>query len=743
MGGKRKGASQKVFKYFLGWHSVLCMESADEIQKIYFDDKEAYGGTSKSTVMRRNGLKRLFEEKTTKENTVTDNATIRINREDLFGGLRSEGGVSGYVDVLFGGKSQPINSYIQQKLCDGNPENVSAFRGVTSLLFKSFYIGTSPYIKTMTVLLKRIHRTNNGATQWYNEKSEINGDMNPAHIVREVLTSTNPQWGLNVPNTQIDDTSFKKVADTLYSESMGLSFVWEQETSVSDFITDVCKHINAVLIRDNRTNKYKLKLIRDDYNYDDLRILDYDTVAEVINYDLAEMSDLYNQVVVKYWDRSRLKTGTLTISNNALYDLIGCVNSKTIEYAGCCTYELATRLATRDLQSLSTPLSTIKVKCNRLAFDVQVGDVLRFDLTDEPVSDVAYRVTKLSFDSDNNYIEITAIQDIFGLAKSYIDADNLAQTNVNIATTPRNVLVSSLSYVDAVSFLGEANIPSDEISNSFLISASKQNAETMYYVAENVGADYYEKGSAQFDTHYALPHALSLTDTIITMPKVFDVGETIVLGNERIRLAKEIPTGYEVERGVEDTQVSTHNQDEMMCSMMNCYVHPDSLFVNSTCKFKILTSTLTDTQVLSEVDLRNIKITNRVYAPYPPQNVRINGQYFPATVTLTDVKDTDDVTVIKKTFVLTFSGRNRKLQTNSQVNWFSGDVVDEEGVKYYYSLTKGSTNVVAKTELTAKTATVEIPKSQFGNIDGSKLKVWSERDGTMCIYPYEFTIMIA
>ena len=227
------------------------------------------------------------------------------------------------------------------------------------------------------------------------------------------------------------------------------------------------------------------------------------------------------------------------------------------------------------------------------------------------------------------------------------------------------------------------------------------------------------------------------------MPKVFDVGETVVLGNERIRLAKEIPTGYEVERGVEDTQVSTHNQDEMMCSLMNCYVHPDSLVINSTCKFKILTSTLTDTQVLSEVDLRNIKITNRVYAPYPPQNVKINGQYFPATVTLTDVKDTDNVTVIKKTFVLTFSGRNRKLQTNSQVNWFSGDIVDEEGVKYYYSLTKGSTNVVAKTELTAKTATVEIPKSQFGDINGSKLKVWSERDGTICIYPYEFTIMTA
>ncbi len=44
--------------------------------------------------------------------------------------------------------------------------------------------------------------------------------MNPAHIIRECLT--NSVWGIGVSESNIDDVSFKKAADTLFDEQMGM-----------------------------------------------------------------------------------------------------------------------------------------------------------------------------------------------------------------------------------------------------------------------------------------------------------------------------------------------------------------------------------------------------------------------------------------------------------------------------------------------------------------------------------------
>ena len=101
----------------------------------------------------------------------------------------------------------------------------------------------------------------------YQEESEDAGqylfgdysDMNPAHIIRECLTDTN--WGMGYPESDIDDVSFTAAADKLYSESMGISMLWSQQTSIEDFVEEIIRHIDAALYVDRTTGKFVLKPI--------------------------------------------------------------------------------------------------------------------------------------------------------------------------------------------------------------------------------------------------------------------------------------------------------------------------------------------------------------------------------------------------------------------------------------------------------------------------------------------------
>jgi hypothetical protein len=82
-----------------------------------------------------------------------------------------------------GEASQGRNAYLQSVLGSVIP----AFRGVFSLVLKRVRVAAmNPYIKPWSVRAKRISRP------WNSPHAEIDGDANPAHIVRECLT--NGDW---------------------------------------------------------------------------------------------------------------------------------------------------------------------------------------------------------------------------------------------------------------------------------------------------------------------------------------------------------------------------------------------------------------------------------------------------------------------------------------------------------------------------------------------------------------------
>ncbi len=135
------------YKYSLGMQMSLCHGPADFITAIHVGDKLAWHGS-------------------------TGAGQITINKPSLFGGDKSEGGISGNVDVCMGGPAQLQNDYLVSVLGSDQP----AYRGVVSVVLRQVYLGTTAYIKPWEFRVQRILKRSDGSDQWYPEKAAIDGE---------------------------------------------------------------------------------------------------------------------------------------------------------------------------------------------------------------------------------------------------------------------------------------------------------------------------------------------------------------------------------------------------------------------------------------------------------------------------------------------------------------------------------------------------------------------------------------
>ncbi|RVA34871.1 hypothetical protein EN935_05510 [Mesorhizobium sp. M7D.F.Ca.US.004.03.1.1] len=136
------------YKYSIGMQMGLCHGPADAMFEIRAGGKMAFQG-------------------------VSPGGRITINKPDLFGGDQSEGGIVGDVDLEMGAPDQLQNDYLVGVL----GEDVSAYRGVFTVVLRRVYLGTSAYIKAWAFRLQRILLRSDGSPQWYAEKAAIQSEI--------------------------------------------------------------------------------------------------------------------------------------------------------------------------------------------------------------------------------------------------------------------------------------------------------------------------------------------------------------------------------------------------------------------------------------------------------------------------------------------------------------------------------------------------------------------------------------
>lgn len=665
------GSSKKVVvgtKYYLGFHMVLCHYPITALTRIIAGERLAWSGN------------------------VTSSQSINIDEDKLFGGDRKEGGIEGKVDVLFGEPTQAQNAYLQSQL----GSDIPAFRGTVSFVANRIYIAAgSPYIKNWWPEIVHIPQTT-----WYSATANINsGSANGVHIIRECLL--NEDWGLGLDETDIDDTSFRAAALTLFNENFGISMLLNNQDQVDRFIQEVLKHIQGVIYTDRSTGKYVIKLIRDDYTPANLTLFDESNIISLDSYDKPSPSELLGEIIVKYRPRGAVRDAAAAFQNLATIESQGAIVSQTVNYPGIDNHSTAARMAARELRQQSARLSKVKLTVNRDAWEFNVGDVFRFSWAALGIDQLVMRINSIDFGTiDSPNIKIDALEDVFALSDaSYLEPEDTSWTDP--LQPPAGLIhrrIEEMNWWDLSNTFDPANL--DLIKNNS--TASYIN----YLGIENVSSPWFEFWSRPQGGEYEyvensgyVPDATLVND--ITHDESVDiqisgldsvealdvrVGQYAIIDDEYVRIDAVNVTSQLVSlgRGCNDTVPASHSAgtriwfaEENMGRDITEYT--DGETVEAEARVETGSGLLDSASAPDD----SIVVDARQHKPYPPGRFQLNGEYYPEAIT-------GELTV-------SWAHRDRLQQTASIIDHTAASIGPEASVTYTLQL-YDENNVLRRTE---------------------------------------------
>lgn len=360
-------------------------------------------------------------DRTAWEGVIKDSGEFGINVPELFGGEKSEGGVDGTAELMLGKPDQKVSDKIKGWLGGIVPD----FRGCTTLIFDGLVCAMSAYPKAWKI---KVHRSLEGwdGEVWQPDLCRIPIEvplsdggttfivgMNPAHILYQICTDT--IWGRGIPRSLMQDEAWVYAAKKLAEEKFGLCIAWRRSDNLDVFAQQIIDTIGASIYVDKRTGLMVLKLIRDDYDINDIPLLDHDSgLLSIEEMNISSSSESVNELVVSYHDPITNQDASVREQSLAGVQVNTAVNSKSVDYLSVPTPELAHRLAKRDLRFSTLPLKTFKIYCDRRAWHYQPGDVIRIKDGPRDQADIALRIGAVEDGTlVDGKISIAAVEDVF------------------------------------------------------------------------------------------------------------------------------------------------------------------------------------------------------------------------------------------------------------------------------------------------------------------------------------------
>jgi hypothetical protein len=246
-------------------------------------------------------------------------------------------------------------------------------------------------------------------------------DANPIYVLWEIMT--NSDWGLGLPTSDIDRSSFLVAAATCTEELNGFSLILDSQREAYDLIEEIQRQVDGVVFISPRTGKWKIKLIRNDYVVDDLVELNESNILEIKDYTKGTIEDTTNEVRAGYSRRVDFYQESFIVAqDSANIRAQGEVVSTTIQFPGVKNSHLASKLAWRELRLLSYPLAKATLRLNRSMYLLEPGQAVRWSDPLLGFTNLVMRVTRIDYGSPSDAsIEVSLIQDIFGLDEASYD----------------------------------------------------------------------------------------------------------------------------------------------------------------------------------------------------------------------------------------------------------------------------------------------------------------------------------
>lgn len=602
------------YRYFMGVQLGICHGPDVLLREIKFGDDVAWTGLSSG-------------------------GPIAIDKPSLFGGdTNGSGGVSGTLRFHPGSWTQVANDYLVGKV---GGDLVSAIRGVSYCVLEGMYIGNSASPQAVSFVASRFPKS---PDERYTQYEQIGLDANPAFFIYELIT--NGLYGADLGYSSIDLDTFLAAAKTLYEEGMGISAVIDSSAAAGDVIDDIKRVIQCSLQTDPRTGALKLKLIRDDYDFDELPIFNASIVKNLSGFTRGSLDTAINEVKLKYTSiDDDFTERTVIAQNSALRIHKGDSDGQTVQMPMVSSRDLAARIAMREMSSISVPLATCTAECFRVVSDAEVGDVVRLSWPAVGADDLVMRVTGVDLGSPGDSpVRLTLVQDVFGVSMSvYADGSERQWTKPTFEPTD----ITRFDIVDAPMIL-----TTNQTTGSVLVVAENPSVALDYQLQVRGGVDsgYVDAGAMPFTPLFSTVAALGTgwTDAsmVLSGPStelssitadevrqglglmliVSSLGrewisyQTAVAGNSTT-----ITLGL-VNRGLFNTMPLAHPAGARAWAVSEGYGVTDWQYARSeSVSLRMLPRTQTGVLDVDEAVVHSYSVSGANMAPWAPGRVRVNG----------------------------------------------------------------------------------------------------------------------
>lgn len=688
---------------------------------------------------------------------------ILIDKPDLFGGDKKEGGIQGpcYVyngaadQVLLGDTTTALG--VLPSIAGQLGGDVPNFRGALTLWFDGLVAAMNPYPKEWAFRIRRWNAGWYNDDPWYPAKARIIVDgtegqvygMNGAHILYEV--NTNPEWGRGMPADLIDENSFIAAANTLCNEGMALCLPWYRQENIKDFIPVVIDHIGGAQYVDRETGKLTLRLIRGDYDPDDLPLFTPDTgLLAILDDDASGEETAYNEIVVEGFDPTTKEAIQVRVQNLAAIQSQGEIISNTIQYKGFPTKGLCARVAQRELK-VQLPLRRMTVVLDRRGWRIAPGMPFRIS---DPAKGIANLILRAGEVRDGTLadgaVNIKSVQDVFGMpATSFISPPTSGWIPPSFIAVPSpESAIYELNWRDYYlrSTTAEQDAVLEGTSYVGLIAKDPPGTLTQGYdvYTKPDGGSYATYSTVGFTNWLTLGANIAALDTSITVDDAnisafiaeFTPGMVVMIDEEQIEFTTFDAGTFTatVKRGVADTIPAAHTAattiwliDDELGTDNQEYVDGESVYG------KVLTRTSTDVLDPSLATEVTLVVNQRLFRSYPPGNVMVDGQ----TIYGLSGEHSEPV--------LTWAHRNRLTQGDVPVGHTEASVTSEAGVTYTIRVYAEDGVTLLRTEDVGAVDTWTYD-SAMQAADGTPIQVWMElesvRDGLISTFHYRFEVVL-
>ncbi|MCO8087262.1 phage tail protein [Acinetobacter indicus] len=568
-------------------------------------------------------------------------------------------------------------------------------------------------------------------------------DINPIHKIREILTD---DTAMAKPETDVNDQNFIKAADRIWDEGLGVSWAIDEKSCI-DAIEELCYHIEAGVRVNRQTGLYEMVLFRDDWFAEDEIHEITESMIKDLSLEIMNSDDVVNQLNVTYYDRQRIKNSTFSVYENGSILTIGKANAESIDFPYFMNMRNAEIVANWKLKQYSTPAWKGTFTTGwREARKWNRYDLVKITWSKKWQGTILARIMKIDLGNGLNnevMIDFEEVVPYSGEMNTSIVIDDSAETKP-IPPQPAIFKAFEIPYYDLAQLKTQAELDLELARNpniGFVAAVAgrpQQNSiDAQLHTESDVG--YELVSSVEYASFARTDEAVNRTQQSFVVKNEdlsiqFRQDSLIMLGDE-IAIYKSYDTETKtltVERGALDTIPQNHIANTVLYFYDDAFAYdPEGYTPPKTVNATVLTTTPSGIESLETSPKRQIEIESRAIRPYPPANVKINGEYWP------DEIETD--------LVITWSDRNR-LDLNI-IDWYSTGVAIEPNTQTHLTIIERDDNEVVlatSNNNVSGTSTYTMPVATMqADTRTVEIILKTTRDGYDSYYQFSHTVELS